>query len=104
MLFKVYARNCSCAKRISEVTEKDLRNVIDDVLDLALEHGILDITSNNDPDEIDDVKEQQAYKKIWDYWNEYKHISAGDYEIVEKESIFDVQVPNVCYGDDSIIF
>lgn len=104
MLFKVYARNCTCAKRISEATVDDLKNVIDDVFQQAWENDLIDILSDEDEDEIDIKKEESAYNKIWAYWEENKEISAGDFAIVEKESFYDVKVPNVYYGDAFSIF
>ena len=104
MLFKVYARNCTCAKRISEATVDDLKNVIDNVFQQAWENDLIDILSDEDEDEIDIKKEDSAYSKIWAYWEENKEISAGDFAIVEKESFYDVKVPNVYYGDAFSIF
>jgi hypothetical protein len=103
MLYKVYAQNCVCAKRISKATEDDLNHVIDRVYDRASEAGLInDMTE--DGEEIDFDKMEKYYDQIRAYFDKNKNISAGDYMIVDVESMDDITIPNACYGDESFIF
>lgn len=103
MLYKVYAQNCRAAKRISKATEDDLNHVIDRVYDRASEAGLInDMTE--DGEEIDYDKMEKYYDQIRAYFDKNKNISAGDYMIVDVESMDDITIPNACYGDESFIF
>lgn len=103
MLYKVYAQNCRAAKRISKATEDDLNHVIDRVYDRASEAGLInDMTE--DGEEIDYDKMEKYYDQIRAYFDKNKNISAGDYMIVDVESMDDIAIPNACYGDESFIF
>lgn len=109
MLFKVWAQNCVRPKgmRIIEVFESDLKQEFDKIFDEACDIKLIDpfvYDEDGDMVQVDDEKTSEAYSKIEAYWNKNKEISSGDYMIIEAESKFDIEIPNVCYGDTSIIF
>lgn len=104
MLYKVYAKNCirPAGKRIVEATQEDLNKVLCEIVDDAWECGSIALT--NEDGDIDDKKYSDAFEKVEAYWNKNKCISSGDYEIVDVESFDDIQIPNKCESDTSIIF
>ena len=103
-LFKVWANNCVRPKgqRIIEAYESDLNEAMDRVYEDALEHGLVD--DWDEDGNLDNEKLEAAYAKIRAYWEKNKSLEAGDWMIVEAESISDITVPNMCAGDAGIIF
>jgi len=67
MLYKVYAKNCVCAKRIQEATQKDLDEVITKVYDRALEAEYIDDLAE-DGEEIDQDKVEKHLDMISEYF------------------------------------
>lgn len=103
MLYKVYAKNCIRPKgmRIIEASKNDLENVYFQIIDEAVDFGSIDIFAD---DEVDDNKYSAAYEKCEEYFKAHNKISAGDYMIVNAESLEEISIPNVCYSDASNIF
>lgn len=104
MIFKVWANNCVRPKgqRIIEASKKDLEEAVERVFTDAENSGLINILTEDD--EIDNDKMDAAYSKIYEFYEKNKSLDAGDWMIIEAESIYDVEVPNGCPGDASIIF
>ncbi len=98
MLYKVWGQNCVRPKgqRIIEASEKDLDEAYEAVMNEALIQEYIDITKDDDEDEIDYDKQDAAYSKISKYFDENKCIDCGDYRIVDAEDKDDICIPNVC--------
>lgn len=88
--------------RILQATQDDLNKVFDEIYNQASEENLIDDIDENG--EFDFSKLEHNYSIISEYWEKNKSISAGDYEIVDVESIDDIRIPNACYGDAGIIF
>ena len=105
MLFKVWP-NCVTrpkGKRIEEVDQRALDEAINEVLDDAIEDDMVDIVRDSDPTEVDDNKISKALDKIRAWWKKWKDLSLGDYMIVEKDSIDEVQIPDISWGPDYLL-
>ena len=104
MLFKVYAQNVTrpIGMRIMEVGKDELKKCLEEIFNEANDNEWIDILT--DEDEVDDAKIDEAYHAIEKYWDTHHCISPGDYMIVEVENREDIEIPNVCYSDTSIIF
>ena len=106
MLFKVWP-NCVTrpkGKRIEEVDQRALDEAINEVLDEAIKDDMVDIVRDSNPTEVDDNKISKALDKIRAWWEKGKDLSLGDYMIVEKDSIDEVQIPDMCGFDSLLIF
>lgn len=95
MMFKVYAKNITRPKgmRIIHATSSDLDEAVQDVLNYAMDVGMVD-GSNLDA----------AYDKIYNYYEKNHVLNAGDWMITDAESIDDIVIPNMCGNDASLIF
>ena len=104
MIFKVWPKDIPRpeGKRIEEVDQRALDEAINEVLDDAIEDAIeddmVDIVRNSDPTEI-----SKALDKIRAWWEKRKHLSLDDYMIVEKDSIDEVQIPDMSWGSDYLL-
>ena len=104
MLFKVWPKDIPRpdGERIEEVDQRALDEAINEVLDDAIEDAIeddmVDIVRNSDPTEI-----SKALDKIRAWWEKRKHLSLDDYMIVEKDSIDEVQIPDMSWGPDYLL-
>ena len=100
MLFRVWA-NCVTrpkGKRIEEVDQRALDEAINEVLDDAIKDDMVDIVRDSDPTEI-----SKALDKIRAWWEKRKKLSLDDYMIVEKDSIDEVQIPDMSWGPDYLL-
>ena len=106
MLFRVWA-NCvrrPNGMRIEDVDQRALDEAINEVLDDAMVNDMIDTVRDSDPTEVDDNKISKALDKIRAWWEDDKFLNVGDYMIVEKDSIDEVRIPDMCGYDTSIIF
>lgn len=104
MLFKVYAQNCVRPKgmRISPVDTKAIDEAVLDVVNTALNEGLVDCS--DDEGEVDYAKLNRIHERVWNYWLKHKNLSAGDWMIQEVDNINQVVVPSICSNDAHIIF
>lgn len=91
MYYKVYAQNCKTVKPIKEISENELRDVIEVLINQAID---IDLVG---PDNID-----AAYDKALAHLEEIELLSCGDYCIV-KQDVVPTERPNMC-GFDTFIF
>ena len=96
MLVKVYAKCCRVAHYIQEVDQEALIDTIQEVFDDAAERNIINTT--------DDQLIEKYLTEIHEYFNKNKCISAGDYMIMEVDSLDDVTIPNCLGWDTQFIF
>ena len=101
MIIKVYGRNCITSKRISHANQKDLNEGIDDVLNDAVNMGLIEFPK--DDDQVNKIWED-ASNKVVEYWEKYKQLCCGDYMLIDVDSINDVSIPDMVGSDSSIIF
>ena len=104
MLFRVWANCSGRRKKIEEIDQRDLDEAVNEVFDDAMENDMIDIFRDNDPNETDYTKMKKAFDKIWDWWEDTQFLYVGDYMIVEKDSIDEVHIPDMCGYNTSIIF
>ena len=105
MLFKVWPKDIPRpdGERIEEVDQRALDEAINEVLDDAIEDDMVDIFRDSDPTEVDDNKISKALDKIHAWWEKRKDLSLDDYMIVEKDSIDEVQIPDMSWGSDYLL-
>lgn len=91
MYYRVYAQNCKAVEPIKEISENDLRDAIEVLINQAMEIDLVN------PDNID-----AAYDKALAHLEEIELLSCGDYCIVKQDTT-PTERPNMC-GFDTFIF
>lgn len=96
MLVKVYAKCCRVNHHIQKVDQDDLIDAIQKIYDDAEERNIINT--------VDDKLVEKYLTEIHEYFNRNKCISAGDYMIMEVDSLDEVTIPNCLGWDTEFIF
>lgn len=91
MYYKVYAQNCKAVEPIKEISENELRDAIEVLINQAME---IDLVG---PDNID-----AAYEIAKAQLEEYEILNCGDYCIVKQDDV-PQERPTMC-GFDTFIF